>query len=238
LAPLDQIHGGGWEATVAHADGIAIGAEAHVLDVGSGIGGPARYLAERFGCRVTGLDLTEAFYDVATMLTGRTGQDDHVTFRHGDALAMPFADAAFDVVWSQSAAMNIADRSTLYGEIHRVLKPGGTFTFSEMAAGSGGPVIFPVPWAREESLSFLLPPDEVRRLVEAAGFRITGWVDETGALLAWRDRMREVARTQPRPALGPHIVLGSDMGERAANAMRNLAEKRCTGLLVTAQRPA
>ena len=106
-----------------------------MLDIGSGIGGPARTLAAEFGCRVTGLDVTEAFCRAATMLTGWLRLQDRVTFRHGNALDMPFGDAAFDVAWSQNSMMNIEDKATLFREVHRVLRPGGLFVFDVVLAG-------------------------------------------------------------------------------------------------------
>ena len=124
LAPFDQFHGRGLEATEEVADVLAVAATDHLLDVGSGIGGPARYIADRFGCRVTGIDLTAEFCDVARHLTRMLGLEDRVAFEQGDALAMPFADASFDGAYSMNVSMNIADKAGFYKEIHRVLRPG------------------------------------------------------------------------------------------------------------------
>src|SRR5262245_13092077 len=170
LAPIDELHSRGREATTDLARLLALKGDETVLDVGCGIGGPSRYLAKTYGCRVTGLDLTPEFCRVAAMLAERTGLAGKVGYRQGDALAMPFADESFDVVWSQSVAMNIADRDRLYNEIRRVLKPDGRYAFSDVVDGGGGPPYFPVPWARDSSISFLLTAQATRANLEAAGF--------------------------------------------------------------------
>src|ERR1700757_4291832 len=138
LAPYDQFHGRGLEATVEMANALAVRAADHILDVGSGVGGPARYFADRFGCRVTGIDLTSEFCEVARELTRATGLDAKVAFVDGNALAMPFANGSFDGAYSMNVSMNIADKPALYGEMHRVVKPGGWLMLSEIARGAGG----------------------------------------------------------------------------------------------------
>src|SRR5215471_2712348 len=140
LAPYDHFHGRGLEATVEMADALAISPADHILDVGSGIGGPARYFADRFNCRVTGIDLTAEFCELARELTRVTNLDSKVTIIDGDALAMPFATASFDGAYSMNVSMNIADKAGLYREIHRVAKPGGWLVLSEIARGDGPPL--------------------------------------------------------------------------------------------------
>jgi ubiquinone/menaquinone biosynthesis C-methylase UbiE len=138
LAPVDEFHGGQRPATVRLAELVGFTGSERVLDVGSGLGGPSRYLAWRHGCRVSGVDLTAEFVRVADMLTRMTGLVGRVDYRQGNALDLPFEDMSFDVVWSQNAAMNIADRDRLYREMHRVLKPGGKLALQEVAVGRNG----------------------------------------------------------------------------------------------------
>jgi ubiquinone/menaquinone biosynthesis C-methylase UbiE len=163
LAPYDHFHGRGLEATNEVAGLVQVGPSDHILDIGSGLGGPARYFASRFGCRVTGIDLTPEFCDVARHFTRLLGLEDRVGFELGNALAMPFADATFDGAYSMNVSMNIAEKRAFYREIHRVLKPGGWLVLSELAKGEGGEPDYPTPWAATASASFLSTSEETRR---------------------------------------------------------------------------
>ena len=171
LAPYDHFHGRGLEATEEMANLLDVSATDHVLDVGSGIGGPARYMARRFGCRVSGIDLTAEFCEVARHLTSLLGLEGRVSVRQGDALAMPFDGATFDGAWSMNVSMNIADKCALYREIHRVLRPGARLVLSEVVQGPGGAPDYPTPWARTAASSFLATPAETRRTSRRRGSR-------------------------------------------------------------------
>jgi SAM-dependent methyltransferase len=228
LAPVDEFHSRRRAATAELARLLAPTASDHVLDAGSGIGGPSRFLAATYGCRVTGLDLTAEFCSVAAMLARRTGLDRLVDYRQGDATAMPFADGTFDLVWSQNAAMNIADRALLYGEIRRVLKPAGRFALQDVTAGAGGEPHYPVPWAREKSISFLVSPETTRATLERSGFRVLAWEDKTDIAVAESraERAKAAADPAPPPVLGIHLILGADFGAMMRNSIRNLEERR------------
>ena len=179
LAPSDQFHGGGKGATVRLARLAGLRSGTHVLDVGGGVGGPARTLAVEFGCRVTSVDLTATYVRAAEMLTDRLGLADRVAHRVGDALALPLEDASFDVVWTQNSGMNIADKKRLYAGFHRVLRPGGSLAIQEPMAGPVQPPIFPVMWARDGGSNFLQTPPEMLALIEGAGFVARAWDDVT-----------------------------------------------------------
>ena len=196
----------------------------HVLDLGCGIGGPSRYVAKTYGCRVTGLDLTPEFCEAATMLAARTGLADKVQYRQGDALAVPFAEGSFDIVWSQNVAMNIADRDRLYTEIRRVLKPAGRYGFSDVVDAGGGALHYPVPWARDSSISFLLGAQATRQKLESVGFRVFTFEDVTERAHA---RAQERMKPAGAPlALGLHTVLGQDAPTMLKNMLRNYEEGR------------
>lgn len=218
LDTLDQFHTRGLAATAELAQLADIAAGMSVLDVGSGIGGPARFLAATYGCRVTGVDLSEPFVDAARYLTERTGQSERLSFQTANALELPFDDGHFDIVLLQHVAMNISDRGRLYREIRRVLKSGGRFATFDVVLGSGQPD-YPLPWARTPATSFLLTIDATREAIEPAGLRMLAWQDDTEAAKAWFAQLR-ASGPPPSPNLG--VVMGPDFAELAANLGRNL----------------
>jgi sarcosine/dimethylglycine N-methyltransferase len=222
LSALDQFHTRGLAATAELAKLAGITADMSVLDVGSGVGGPARFLAATYGCQVTGVDLSEPFVDAARYLTERTRQSGQVSFQTAGALELPFDDGRFDVALLQHVAMNISDRARLYREIHRVLKSGGRFATFDVVLNSGEPH-YPVPWARTPATSFLLTAAATREAIEPAGFRTLAWQDDTEMAKAWFAQMR-AAGPPPSPNLG--VVMGPDFPQLAANLGRNLGEGR------------
>ena len=237
LAPVDEFHICGRKATLELARAIHLDESMQVLDVGSGLGGASRCLALEYGCHVTGLDLTEEYCRVATALARRLGLESLVSYRHGNALEMPFADASFDVLWTQHATMNIADKGRLYREIWRVLKPGGVLAGYDVLAGTGGAVHFPVPWAREPSISFLLTPQVLRETLEGTGFEMLVWRDTTEAGRVWFRRLGEKIRNEGPSPLGLHLLLGPEFRQMAQNLVRNLEEDRIAIIEAVARRP-
>lgn len=228
LAPVDNYHWLRLAGTLALADAAAITNTERVLDVGGGIGGPARQLATRVGCHVTVLDVTREYCTVGETLTEWTGLTEQVTFVHGSALDMPFPDDVFDVVWTQHATMNIPDKPRLYDEIARVVRSGGRFAMFDVLAGNRQPIHFPVPWASEESFSFLLSPQETRDLITRAGFRELTWMTDQDqamhAALAEPDPLGEPA--QSGDGLNPGLLNGPDGPRMGANVQRNMEEGR------------
>ncbi|MGA7329262.1 MAG: class I SAM-dependent methyltransferase [Rhodomicrobium sp.] len=222
LAGFDQFHTLGLAATAELAKLAGIEADTDLLDLGSGVGGPARFLAETFGCRVTGIDLSEPFVDAARYLTERTGQTEQVSFQTASALELPFEGDRFNAVLLQHVAMNIWDRARLYSEIRRVLKSGGRFATFDAVLNNGEPH-YPVPWARTLETSFLLTAAATREVIEAAGFRTLAWQDDTEVAKAWFAQMRAYG-PPPSPNLG--VVMGPGFAELAANLGRNLMEGR------------
>lgn len=226
LAPIDEFHIRGREATAELGRALGLGPGMTVLDVGSGLGGPSRHLAVLHGCRIVGLDLTEEYCRTASLLAERVGLGGMVEYRQGSALDMPFPDAGFDRVYTQHVAMNIADKARLYAEVARVLKPEGLFGLYDLLQGPGGTVHFPVPWARDPATSFLATPDELRTLLDASGFEIVGWRDSSEEGRDWFRHLRERMRQEGPSPLGFHILLGDDFRDMARNQARNLEERR------------
>ena len=225
LAPVDNYHAFRLAGTLALATAAGISAADRVLDVGGGIGGPARQLADRFGCHVTVVDLTPEYCAVGEMLTTWTHLTNRVSFVHASALEMPFGDAGFDVVWTQHASMNISDKDGLYREVARVVRPGGRFAFFDILAGPNQPIHFPVPWAADPSFSFLLSPGETRALIASKGFRETTW-------LSGADLKAELDRSdQPNPGdeeslFDSGLLNGPESAVMGDNVARNLKEGR------------
>jgi ubiquinone/menaquinone biosynthesis C-methylase UbiE len=229
LAPYDQFHGRGMEATEEIAGLLSVAATDHLLDVGSGIGGPARFMSHRFGCKVTGIDLTAEFCDVASHLTRLMGMEAKVDFRQGDALNMPFADASFDGAYSMNVSMNIADKLAFYREIGRVLKPRGWLMLSELAKGTGAPLDYPTPWAATASESFLATPEETRAGLESEGFEVVKFDSAAPQMREYAVRVRAML---DRGEKHPHRAVQLMHGDIAAVAMKNSSRGGAEGRIV------
>ncbi len=217
LAPYDQFHGRGLEATEEMARQIAV------------VPGPARYFANRFGCRVTGIDLTPEFCEVAGTLARMLRLDDRVKFELGDALAMPFADATFTGAYSMNVSMNIADKAGFYREIHRVLCPGAWLVLSEIAQGEGPGPDYPTPWASGAHTSFLSTPEQTQRGLLEAGFDVDRLHSTAEQARAFGARSRALVERGEKP---PHRAVMLMHGELAAQAMANTARALLEGRIV------
>lgn len=224
LAPVDEYHVLGRAATMALAGAAAVSAGDQVLDAGSGIGGPARALARIFGAEVTAVDITREFCEVAEDLTRRLGLAGRVHIVEANALALPVADASFDVVWTQHLSMNVADKAGLYREFRRVLRPGGRLAFFDIVAGEHQPIHFPVPWADAASRSMLATAQETRSFVIGAGFEPHDWEEVRDPALEFL-RQATAAMSAGLPPLGVHLVM-ADAPTKLANLVRNLEEGR------------
>jgi ubiquinone/menaquinone biosynthesis C-methylase UbiE len=228
-AALDEFHMRGRDATRELARLAELSPGTAVLDLGCALGGPARLLAAEFDCRVTGIDVMAEYIEAAEMLTRMAGLAERVNFRTGNMLEMPFDDRRFDLVWSQHTFMNIEDKAHLFGEIRRVLRPGGRLAFYEVMGGPNAPVHYPVQWASDPAIDFLVPEAQMIDRIEAAGFEKLHWQDMSAECSAWFEsvvaRMGKRAKDAP-PPLALNLVIGKTTAEKARNTARNLKEER------------
>ena len=239
LAPVDEFHMGGRAATQHVIGMMQLPSSAHVLDVGSGLGGVARYLAAECGCRATGIDLTAEYVRVGTMLNERTGLADRVDLHVDSALDLPWPEATFDAAVTFHVAMNIADRPRLYAEVARVIRPGGTFAAYDVMKGPKEGLLFPVPWAETVETSFLVTPGEMRKLLDNAGFEIVHEEDRREiALKHHRDRLAALSAAGGPPLLGLHLLQGRTASLKSRNMVNMLEASQITLGAIIAHRRA
>jgi len=236
LAPVDEFHIRGRQATVELANLADLAQGCRVLDVGCGLGGSARYLAGECQCRVTGIDLTQEYVDIANTLSGLVGLGKRADFVQGDALNLPFEDGFFDVVWTEHAQMNIAAKHQFYGEIARVLRPGGQFLFHDICGGKNGVFHYPVPWAEDESINFLISPDELKEILMESDFKIGDWMDKSRESLDWFVETHRKLQKSGAAPLGFHLLMGDKAAEKFENQIKNLRENKFVVLKASAKK--
>ena len=223
---MDELHIGGRKASRDLAKTASFESGTSVLDVGCGIGGPARMLAEEFGCSVTGLDITEEFCSTAEELTRAMGLASKVKFINANALDMPFSPGEFDAVWTQHCSMNIKDKPLLFSEFSKVLRKKGKLVIHDITAGPNPPVEFPVPWAKEQSVSFLITEDEMLSILENSGFKTIHRKNISEQALNWfKGQNKPPSNTKP-PPLTQKLVYGDTLKKIVSNMRKNLEEER------------
>jgi ubiquinone/menaquinone biosynthesis C-methylase UbiE len=223
LAPVDEFHIGGRQATVDFAEQLGTAPGLKLLDIGSGLGGASRYFASERGCRVTGIDLTEEYVRVAEALARRVGLEDRVSYQRGSALALPFPSGTFDGAYMLHVGMNIRDKETLFGEIRRVLRPGDVFGIYDVMREGEGDLSFPVPWASSTETSFIESAATYRRLLESVGFAVEKERRRREFAVEFFRMMRaQTAQGGRPPPLGLHILMGAAAQIKVANMIDNL----------------
>jgi cyclopropane fatty-acyl-phospholipid synthase-like methyltransferase len=221
LGLLEDFHTMGRYATSQLVDLVGITRESAVLDAGSGIGGTARYVADHCGCTITAVDLTDEYCETSRWLNRLVGLDDQISVRQADVTQLPFADGTFDVAISQHVQMNVADKARLYSEARRVLVNGGRFALWDITSGESGELDYPLPWADDAARSHLVTPDQLRALMESAGFAIEHWNDLTEKAAAFMQTLL----AQPRNPLGLHAFV-TDFKRKVENLTQALADGR------------
>jgi ubiquinone/menaquinone biosynthesis C-methylase UbiE len=234
LSGVDEFHTGWKPVTVEIARDLGLAPGMRVLDIGSGLGGPARHFAAAHGCEVDGVDLTPDYVACANALTRRCGLADRVRFHQGSALALPFADGQFDRATLIHVGMNVTDKAGLFAEARRVLKPGGLFCVYDLMRRRPDPIPYPMPWAASAETSFVETPETYRALLAAAGFAIVEEHDRRAFCLALWRRLRETAARQGPPPLSLHVLMGPATPQRVGNVMAALEQ----GLLAPVERIA
>jgi len=229
LAPYDQFHGRGFEATRDALRLMPARANDRILDIGSGLGGPARCVADHFGCTVTGIDLMPEFCEVARHLSHVLGFDKRTLFEVADATAMPFEAGSFDGAYSMNVSMNIAGKAGFYAEVHRVLKPGAWLVLSEIARGTGPDVDYPTAWASSSESSHLCTMDETVLGLKVAGFEVVSVRSSLEEMLAYAARSREAVQRGEKP---PHRAVMLVHAEHAAAAIKNTSRGFAEGRIL------
>ena len=238
LAPHDQLHTRGPAATVEMIETLGVTASSHALDVGCGMGGPARQLAHTTGCRVSAIDLTPEFIGVAEALNDRLSMTDQVDFQVASALDLPFEENTFDAAWTLHMSMNVEDKRRMYAEIFRVLKPGARFALYDPIAGLTGNPYYPAPWAKEESYSFLLTPVDMRATLETAGFGTLQFDELNADAMAWfteLDRKNEALSEEMKQKMAARRSPG--FAAAMVNHRKNIADNRITLVRGVFQKP-
>ncbi len=237
LASVDEFHIGGREASEAFLSQLALSERDRVLDVGSGLGGGARWVAQRYGARVTGIDLTPEFVEVGRALCEWVGLEEQVELHAGSALAMPFSDDQFDAAYIMHVGMNIAEKPALMRELGRVLRRSSRIGIYDVMRTGPGELAFPVPWATRPEDSAVDSPDAYRAALEAAGFTVTAERDRRDFAIAFFDAMRErAASADGPPPLGLHLLLGETRAQKMENVVANIRAGRLAPVEIIAER--
>ena len=224
LAPVDEFHIGGRQATEHFVGQLNISEQDHILDVGCGLGGASRYVANRYNNHVTGIDLTEEYIETGNVLCAWVKLDQHISLHQGSALSMPFQDETFDGAYMMHVGMNIDDKARLFNEIYRVLRPGACFGVYDVMRDKHGELTYPVPWATEKSTSNLAAPDQYRYALESAGFVVSRENNRRDFAVDFFKRLAEkVAADGGLPPLGLHILMQQSTAVKINNMIENIA---------------
>ena len=223
ISGVDEFHVRGAEVSQELASSIDLQGK-KVLDVGCGIGGPCRMLADVYGCELTGIDLNEEYIRTAIKLSELVGLSQQTSFLQGDATQLPFEAHSFDAVWTQHVQMNIQDKDKFYLEIKRVLKEGGYFLYYDIFKKGTELISYPVPWANEESISFLFPPTEMDQILQSLGFHRLSFQEQTEKGIAFFEKLIARIETEGPPQIGINLLMGKETPLKIGNLLKGLQE--------------
>lgn len=239
LKTIDEFHIGGAQATRDLIAQLELGPNTRLLDIGSGIGGPARFIASVTGAHVTGIDLTEEFVATANALTAMTGLGERNVFVQGSALEMPFGADSFDTATLIHVGMNLPDKPRLFAEAARVLRPGGIFAVYDVMRTGEGEIAYPVPWAMTPETSFPGTLADYREAAEAAGFSIAAErVRRQFALDFFAEMSARIAAAGGPPPLSLNLVMGPTAPVKVANMITNIEAGRIAPVEMICRLPA
>jgi len=236
LAPVDEFHIRGRAATIEAAELANIKTSDLILDVGCGLGGTARFLAEQYQCNVIGIDLTENYISVGKNLTELVGLSDRVHLFQGSALDIPYQDETFDLVWTEHVQMNIANKKRFYSQLARVLKPGGHLLFHDVFRGAGDSPVYPVPWAENETTSILVTESEARTTINETGLEIDQWIVTVPQSIEFFKKLLLKIKSRGLPPVGTHLLMGENAQDKLENCLRNLSDGCMSVVLGMAQK--
>jgi ubiquinone/menaquinone biosynthesis C-methylase UbiE len=238
LGPVDEFHIGGRRASEDFLDQLGFSAQMHVLDIGCGLGGAARFVANRHGSRVTGLDLTSEYVETGNTLCKWVRLDQRISLQQGSALAMPFADQSFDGAYMLHVGMNIEDKEKLAAEVARMLRPGCRFGIYDVMRTGPGELTFPVPWAATPDLSSVVEPERYKQALQKAGFTVTAERNRRDfALQFFADLRAKTAAAGGPPPLGLHVLMGKSTPEKVQNMIANISAGRIAPVELIARKP-
>lgn len=239
LGPVEEFHIGGRVATETFLDQLDLSSDHHVLDVGCGLGGASRFVAQQYGSRVTGIDLTHEYIETGRVLCSWVGLEHRVALDQGTATAMSYSDGTFDKAYMMHVGMNIADKQRLVSELHRVLRPGGYLGIYDVMRVGDGDLTFPVPWAASADASAVASPDEYKNALKAAGFQITAERNRRDFALDFFARLQAgAAAAVGPPPLGLHILMGETAAMKVKNMIENISENRLAPVELIAEKLA
>ncbi len=224
LAPLDEFHIGGREASLDFLDQLNFTAEDHLVDVGCGLGGASRFVAKQYKSKVTGIDLTPEYIEVGEALCTWVGLDNLVTLQQGSALSMPFDDSVFDGGYMMHVGMNIKDKVGLFKEIFRVLRSRANFGVYDVMQIEEGELMYPVPWATTAGESEVTSPEQYKQAMEEAGFIVMAERNRLDFALSFFEQLQKRSTTTSGlPPLGLHILMGDNTITKVQNMIKNVS---------------